>query len=41
MIGIADTYVDDPRFSDYFDRFGNGQLTAFIAQAVEGYLSLD
>ncbi|MBG9979579.1 MerR family transcriptional regulator [Facklamia lactis] len=38
LIGIANTYVEDPRFSDYFDHFGNHQLTNFIAQVVEDHL---
>ena len=41
LINIARTYNDDPRFKQYFQKYGNPNLTSFIKKAVEKHLSPD
>ncbi|MDO5078534.1 MAG: TipAS antibiotic-recognition domain-containing protein [Streptococcus minor] len=41
MVYIARTYEDDPRFKQYFQKYGNPTLTAFIKKAVERHLGTD
>lgn len=41
LVYIARTYEDDPRFKQYFQKYGNPTLTAFIKKAVERHLGTD
>ncbi|WP_373760096.1 MerR family transcriptional regulator [Streptococcus ferus] len=38
LVYIAQTYEDDPRFQQYFQKYGNPDLPAFIKKAVEAHL---
>ncbi|HEL1985712.1 TPA: MerR family transcriptional regulator [Streptococcus suis] len=40
LVYIAQTYEDDPRFKQYFQKYGNPDLPAFIKKAVEVHLGL-
>lgn len=40
LIYIAQTYEGDPRFKQYFQKYGNPDLPAFIKKAVEVHLGL-
>ena len=38
LVYIAQTYVDDSRFRQYFQKYGNSDLPAFIKKAVKAHL---
>ncbi|MEG3246971.1 MerR family transcriptional regulator [Streptococcus suis] len=40
LVYIAQTYEEDPRFKQYFQKYGNPDLPAFIKKAVKAHLGL-